>query len=148
MTASSENRELHILLVEDDEVDVMNVKRALRKHGINHPIYVAGDGQEALALLRHQNSDNQPFYPKERRIIFLDLNMPGMGGIEFLKELRADPELCRTPVVVMTTSDADEDLVRAYDLNVAGYILKSVPFTDFAEAMAVVDQYWKVNEIP
>ncbi|MEB3360097.1 MAG: response regulator [Synechococcales bacterium] len=148
MTASPENRELHILLVEDDEVDVMNVKRALRKYGINHPIYVAGDGQQALALLRQENPDDEPIFPKERRIIFLDLNMPGMGGIEFLKELRADPKLCRTPVVVMTTSDADEDLVRAYDLNVAGYILKSVPFSDFAEAMAVVDQYWNVNEIP
>lgn len=142
------DRALHILLVEDDEVDVMKVKRALKRNRLRHPIYIAGDGQQALGLLRQHDAAGSPVIPQERRIIFLDLNMPRMGGIEFLKVLRSDPDLCNIPVVVMTTSDDDQDLVNAYDFNVAGYILKSVPFADFVEAMAIVDQYWTVNEIP
>ncbi|MEO0408172.1 MAG: response regulator [Cyanobacteria bacterium P01_A01_bin.135] len=141
-------RALHILLVEDDEVDVMKVKRALKHNGLNHPIYFAGDGQEALSMLRASGEGSTPQMPQERRIIFLDLNMPRMGGIEFLQVLRADPALCNIPVIVMTTSDNDQDLVNAYDLNVAGYILKSVPFSEFVEAMAIVNQYWTVNELP
>ena len=141
-------RSLHILLVEDDEVDVMKVKRALKHNRLSHPIYIAGDGQQALSLLRQRDADGIPKVPEARRIIFLDLNMPRMGGIEFLQVLRADPALCNIPVIVMTTSDNDQDLVNAYDFNVAGYILKSVPFSEFVEAMAIVDQYWTVNEIP
>lgn len=142
------DRALHILLVEDDEVDVMKVQRALKQNGLEHPLYVAGDGQQALHLLRQQDESGVPIIPQQRRIVFLDLNMPKMGGIEFLEVLRADPALCNIPVVIMTTSDDDQDLVNAYDFNVAGYILKSVPFSDFVEAMAIVDQYWNVNEMP
>lgn len=147
-TDEGTDRALHILLVEDDEVDVMKVKRALKRNGLDHPVYVAGDGQQALYLLRQQDDSGLPVIPQQRRIVFLDLNMPKMGGIEFLETLRADPLLCNIPVVVMTTSDDDQDLVSAYDFHVAGYILKSVPFTDFVEALAILDQYWNVNEMP
>ncbi len=126
----------------------MKVRRALKRNGLEHPVYVAGDGQQALRLLRQQDDKGLPAIPQQRRIVFLDLNMPKMGGIEFLELLRADPTLCDIPVVVMTTSDDDQDLVSAYDFNVAGYILKSVPFSDFVEALAIVDQYWTVNEMP
>ena len=141
-------RSLHILLVEDDEVDIMKVKRALKHNGLTHPVYLAGDGQHALDLLRQQDADGRPVVPQQRRIIFLDLNMPRMGGIEFLQVMRADKALCDIPVIVMTTSDNDQDLVNAYDLNVAGSILKSVPFSEFVETMAIVDQYWNINELP
>ncbi|WP_287127704.1 response regulator [Candidatus Cyanaurora vandensis] len=133
---------LNVLLVDDDEVDVMNVRRAFQKNKINNPLFVAGNGIEALDLLRsHQ-------IPSGRRLVLLDLNMPRMGGIEFLRELRADPELRATSVVVLTTSAEDSDRVDAYELNVAGYILKPVTFTNFVEVMAALNKYWTLNELP
>jgi CheY-like chemotaxis protein len=81
-------------------------------------------------------------------LILLDLNMPRMDGIEFLKELRKDEELKKSIVFIMTTSDADEDKVKAYNLGVAGYILKSNPANAFLEATALLDTYWRVVEFP
>jgi CheY-like chemotaxis protein len=132
---------INILLVEDDEVDVMNVRRAFKKINITNPVYVATNGIEALSMLRSSNNE-PPQVPTARRLILLDLNMPKMGGIEFLVELRSDPQLKPTPVVVMTTSNQDQDRVEAYNLNVAGYILKPVTFTNFVELMATLNNYW------
>lgn len=129
------DRVINIILVEDDEVDVMNVKRAFKKVKITNPVYLASNGIEALSMLRG------PAVPPERRLILLDLNMPKMGGIEFLQELRSDPILKTTPVVVMTTSNQDRDRVEAYNLNVAGYILKPVTFSKFVEMMATLNRY-------
>ena len=140
-----DDRRLNILLVEDDELDVMNVQRAFKKNNVVNPLYVAGNGVEALEMLRGQR---QPAVPNDRRLILLDLNMPKMGGIEFLKELRADPQLHATTVVVLTTSDEERDKVKAYDLNVAGYILKPVTLAAFVEIMATLNKYWSVNELP
>ena len=137
-----DDRRLNILLVEDDELDVMNVQRAFKKNNVVNPLYTAGNGIEALELLRGST------LPKDRRLILLDLNMPKMGGIEFLKELRADPELHNTTVVVLTTSDEERDKVNAYDLNVAGYIVKPVTLAAFVEIMAALKKYWSVNELP
>ena len=133
---------LNVLLVEDDEVDVMNVQRAFKKNNITNPLYVAGNGLEALEMLRTNG------IPVGRRLILLDLNMPKMNGIEFLRELRADPELHPTPVVVLTTSNDERDRVEAYNLNVAGYILKPVTFMNFVEAMATLNKYWALVELP
>jgi len=133
---------LNILLVEDDEVDVMNVRRAFQKNNIANPLFVAGDGEEALAKLRGGE------VPSERRIVLLDLNMPRMNGIEFLRELRADPELLRTTVVVLTTSSDERDKIDAYNLNVAGYLLKPVTFSNFCEVMATLNKYWTLVEMP
>ncbi len=133
---------LNILLVEDDEVDVMNVQRAFQKNNIANPLYVAGDGLEALEQLRGGK------VPTERRIVLLDLNMPRMNGIEFLRELRADPELQRTTVVVLTTSNDERDKIDAYNLNVAGYLLKPVTFSNFCEVMATLNKYWTLVEMP
>ena len=135
-------KSLNILLVEDDQVDVMNVRRAFEKNRITNPLYVAGDGLEALEMLRAGK------VPRERRLVLLDLNMPRMNGIEFLRELRADPALHLTPVVVLTTSDDERDKIKAYDLNVAGYLLKPVTFTNFVEAMAALNKYWTLVELP
>jgi CheY-like chemotaxis protein len=133
---------LNILLVEDDEVDVMNVRRAFKKNNICNPLWVAGNGLDALEVLRGSEM------PSDRRLILLDLNMPRMNGIEFLRELREDPELRLTPVVVLTTSDDERDRVDAYNLNVAGYILKPVTLTNFVEAMATLNKYWSLVEMP
>jgi len=133
---------VNIFLVEDDEVDVMNVKRAFDKNHITNLLFVARDGVEALEKLRSGE------IPKGRRIVLLDLNMPRMNGIEFLHELRKDPDLASTPVVVLTTSNNDRDIVEAYDLNVAGYLVKPVMFVDFCELMATLNNYWTLVEMP
>jgi CheY-like chemotaxis protein len=138
-------RPLNILLVEDDELDVMNVQRAFKKNNIRNPLYVAGNGIDALEMLRGTGPTPMP---NERRIILLDLNMPKMGGIEFLRELRADPELRLITVIVLTTSDEERDKVEAYKLNVAGYIVKPVTLSAFVEIMATLNKYWTVSELP
>ncbi len=136
------DRVLNILLVEDDEVDVMNVRRAFERNNVSNPLFVAGNGLEALDVLRGDSM------PVERRLILLDLNMPKMNGIEFLQALRGDPELASTPVVVLTTSNDDQDKIDAYNLNVAGYLLKPVTFSNFCERMATLNKYWSLVEMP
>jgi CheY-like chemotaxis protein len=135
-------RELHILLVDDDEVDVMNVQRAFEKNRLTNPIHVAGNGIEALQKLRDGS------IPSTRRLVLLDLNMPRMNGIEFLRSLRSDPNLQHTSVVVLTTSNEDRDKIDAYRLNVAGYLLKPVTFTSFADLMSALNKYWTLVEMP
>jgi CheY-like chemotaxis protein len=141
-----EPRPLNILLVEDDELDVMNVQRAFKKNNVTNPLFVAGNGVEALSMLR--GADGHPPFPSERRLVLLDLNMPKMGGIEFLREVRNDPKLHSLTVIVLTTSDEERDKVEAYNLNVAGYILKPITLAAFVEIMAALNKYWTVNELP
>lgn len=133
---------LNILLVEDDSVDVMNVRRAFQKNNIANPLYVASNGVEALAMLRSNA------VPAGRRLVLLDLNLPRMNGIEFLTALRADPDLRSTIVVVLTTSNEERDKIQAYNLNVAGYLLKPVTFHSFVELMAALNKYWTLVELP
>ena len=133
---------LNILLVEDDEVDVMNVKRAFARNHIMNPLFVAGNGLEALEKLRSGE------VPKGRRIVLLDLNMPRMNGIEFLRELRKTPELAATTVVVLTTSNDEKDKIDAFKLNVAGYLLKPVTFENFCQVMVALNKYWSLVELP
>jgi CheY-like chemotaxis protein len=141
-----ENLMLNILLVEDDEVDIMTVQRAFKKGNITNPLYLAGNGIEALALLR--DTPQQPsLIPPDRRLILLDLNMPKMNGLEFLQELRADSTIRHIPVVVLTTSNEERDRVQAYNLNVAGYILKPVTFSTFVDLMITLNKYWALCEM-
>ena len=133
---------LNILLVDDDEVDVMNVQRAFKKANITNPVYVAGNGIEALEMLRGDSM------PHQRRIVLLDINMPKMNGIEFLREVRRDPALRSLCVVVLTTSNEDRDRIEAYQLNVAGYLLKPVTFIHFVDVMATLNKYWALMEMP
>ncbi|MFO0746271.1 MAG: response regulator [Myxococcota bacterium] len=137
-----DERMLNIVLVDDDDVDVMNVRRAFKKANIVNPIFVAGNGIEALELLR------SGAVPEERRIVLLDINMPKMNGIEFLREIRKDPELHILTVVVLTTSNDDRDRIEAYQLNVAGYLLKPVTFSEFVDVMATLNKYWALMEMP
>lgn len=136
----------NILLVEDDKVDVMNVQRSFKKAKITNPLFIAGNGLEALSILRNESPEVK--MPMTRRLVLLDLNMPKMGGIEFLRELRGDESLQATPVIVLTTSDQERDRIEAYNFNVAGYILKPVTFSNFAEVMAALNRYWTLCEIP
>lgn len=139
------DKSMSILLVEDDEVDIMNVMRAFKKINLTNPLYIARDGVEALALLRGPCG---PAGMGRPGIILLDINMPRMNGIEFLSAIRLDPELKILPVIVLTTSDEECDVIAAYQLNVAGYIVKPVSFEQFVEAMAALDHYWTLSEMP
>jgi CheY-like chemotaxis protein len=136
------DRELNILLVEDDQVDVMNVQRAFKKNNISNPLWIVGNGVEALEKLRSGE------IPQSRLLVLLDLNMPLMNGIEFLRHLRADGDLKQLPVVVLTTSDDERDRVEAYHMNVAGYIVKPVTFVNFCDAMSTLNKYWSLVEMP
>ncbi len=142
-----EDKIINILLIEDDEVDVMNVKRAFRKNNILNPLFVASNGLEALTMLRNED-ESKPTVPVQQLLILLDLNMPKMGGIEFLQALRKDPKLKSIPVVILTTSNQDQDRLEAYQLNIAGYILKPVTFGNFVETMATLNKYWTLCEMP
>jgi CheY-like chemotaxis protein len=137
-----DDRVINILLVEDDEVDVMTVKRAFARNNITNPLFVAHNGIEALELLRKED------IPATRRLILLDVNMPKMNGIEFLRELRTDPKLQQASVVMMTTSNEERDRIEAFKFNVAGYLLKPVTFQQFAEVMSTINKYWALMEMP
>ena len=130
-----------ILLVEDNQVDVMTVQRALKELKVTNRLDIASDGEEALAFLR--NAENE-----KPCVILLDINMPRMNGIEFLREVKQDKALRRIPVVVLTTSGEDKDKVDSFDLGVAGYILKPVDYQHFVEAMKTIDMYWSLCELP
>jgi CheY-like chemotaxis protein len=135
-------RPINILLVDDDEVDILNVRRAFERGRITNEMWVAGDGIDGLATLRGA------VVPRERRLVLLDINMPRMNGIEMLREIRADPALQMTPVVVLTTSNDDRDRVESFRLNVAGYLLKPVTFVSFVELMITLNRYWTLGEFP
>ena len=130
-----------ILLVEDDEVDVMTIRRALKLLKVLNPLDVAGNGEEALAYL--QNSRN--VLPC---IILLDLNMPRMGGLEFLTVIKEDPLLHHIPVVILTSSRQEQDRITSFDKNVAGYMVKPVGNEQFVDVVRTINLYWTLSEMP
>ncbi|MES1981882.1 MAG: response regulator [Pseudomonadota bacterium] len=130
-----------ILLVEDDRVDVMTVARALKDIHVSNPLVNLENGQEALKYLRHSVSEKPC-------IILLDLNMPIMNGIEFLQIAKNDAQIKRIPVIVLSTSEEQQDKVRTFDLGVAGYMAKPVDYRQFVEVMRTIDAYWTISEMP
>ena len=130
-----------ILLVEDDQVDAMTVRRALKDIKVTNRLDVAGDGLQAMQRLRN------PAHEKPC-IILLDLNMPRMNGIEFLQAVKADLTLRRIPVVVLTTSTEEQDKVDSFNLGVAGYMVKPVNYGQFVEVVRTIDLYWTLSELP
>lgn len=136
---------LNILLVEDDDGDAKAVTRAFNKAKVANPIIRAYDGIEALEILRGENGHEKPSAPY---ILLLDINMPRMDGIQVLKELRADSDLQKTIVFVLTTSKSDQDKSQAYGFNVAGYIVKEDAGADFLSLIDLIDNYWRLVELP
>ena len=130
-----------ILLVEDDQVDVMTVKRALKEIHVTNPLVNLENGEAALNYLRDPDS-------VKPCIILLDLNMPIMNGVEFLQVAKQDAQLKRIPVVVLTTSEEQEDKLNSFDLGVAGYMAKPVDYRQFVEVMRSIDAYWTISEMP
>jgi CheY-like chemotaxis protein len=135
------NPSFSILLIEDDLVDVMSVKRALRELNVSNALVVAGNGEEALARLRLPD-------PPLPGIILLDLNMPRMNGIDFMKILKADERLRRIPVVVLTTSKEEQDRLQSFNLGAAGYMIKPVDYPGFVEVVKTIQRYWDMSEMP
>tara|TARA_R110001583_G_scaffold3739_9_gene22958 strand:- start:1336 stop:1761 length:426 start_codon:yes stop_codon:yes gene_type:complete len=134
--------EVSILLVEDDDIDALAVKRGFSKLKLANPIIRTVNGLEALQLLRSPDAIQRPY------VILLDLNMPIMGGIEFLQNIRKDENLKDSIIFVLTTSSADQDLVAAYNENIAGYIVKSDVKGGFDKVINLLDCYWRVVMLP
>jgi len=130
-----------ILLLEDDTVDAMAVKRALKDLRVSNPLVRVTNGEEALVYLR-DDSKEKPC------VILLDLNMPKMNGIEFLKVAKADEKLKRIPAIVLTTSKDDQDRVGIFKLSIAGFVVKPVDYIKFVEAMRIINLYWTLSEQP
>lgn len=130
-----------VLLVEDDAIDTMTVRRAFRDLKLSNPLAHATNGEEALDYLR--NVENA-----RPCVILLDLNMPRMNGVEFMKAVKADSVLKKIPIVVLTTSRDDRDIVESYKLSAAGYIVKPVDYKKFVEAIRTIDVYWTISELP
>jgi CheY-like chemotaxis protein len=136
---------VHILQVEDDAVDVMALQRALQQRQMTNPLTVARDGIEALEILRGGPAHTPLPRPY---VILLDLNLPRMNGFEFLHALRTDAALRQAIVFVLTTSQADEDRLAAYQFNVAGYMVKSGAGNKFLRVVTMLEHYWQVVEFP
>ena len=127
-----------ILLVEDDQMDVMNVQRELRRQNINVPLIHARNGRDALKMLRGEGGEPKINLPS---LVMLDINMPRMNGLELLEVLRSDPEFVGLNVFIMTTSDLESDRLKAQQLAVSGYIIKPLNFDSFGEGGTSVDGF-------
>lgn len=130
-----------ILLVEDDSVDVMTVKRALRDLNVESELVSTGDGEEALAYLK-EDGNTKP------SVILLDLNMPKMNGTEFLSIIKKDEKLKKIPVIVLTTSNSEQDISESFELGAAGYMVKEVDYKRFTEIIKTIDSYWTLSKLP
>ncbi len=130
-----------ILLVEDDNIDVMTVRRAFKDLKVTNQLVCVVNGEEALEYLKNESN-------KKPCVILLDLNMPKMNGIEFLKVKKENEELKKIPVVALTTSKEAYDIDQSFELGVVGYIVKPVDYKKFVEAIRTIDLYWTLSELP
>jgi two-component system, response regulator len=140
---------VEILLVEDNPIDVELTMRALKKNNLANKIVVAEDGQEALDFLFSQGKFVENSEPQHLKVIFLDLKMPKINGLEVLKAIKSAPQTKRIPVVVVTSSKEDPDIKTAYELGANAYVVKPVDFNNFVNAMQNTGLFWLlVNETP
>ena len=137
--------EVKFFVVEDDDIDAELIVRAFRKLKIANPVVRARDGLEALSMLRGDSGFEKVLPPY---LMLLDINMPRMSGLELLDEIRADENLRRAVVFMLTTSDDERDILRAYENNIAGYVIKSDAASSFDDALSMLDHFWRVVELP
>ena len=145
----SKARAIAILMAEDDEDDRLLACEAFEESRLANELYLVKDGEELMDYLYHRGKYNDEASAPRPGVILLDLNMPRKDGREALREIKADPDLRRIPVVVLTTSKAEEDILRTYDLGVNSFIVKPVTFTDLVEVMCALGRYWfEIVELP
>jgi CheY-like chemotaxis protein len=132
-------KKLRILLIEDDTIEVMKLKRAIIKLTMDHELIEAKNGEEALEILKDHS-----MLPD---VIFLDLNMPKINGLEFLKILKEDSVLRFLPTIILTTSNNRKDILACYDIGVAGYIIKPLKYDHYIEKIKIALSYWSMNEL-
>lgn len=137
-----------LMIVEDNETDIMGIKRALKKNGVSKPIITAANGEEALKYLNGEKSTEDDSGNQVPNLILLDLNMPIMNGFEFLKVVKADERLRSIPVIVLTSSTSKVDMNDSYKNSVAGYIEKPLDPEEYSEIIKILDQYWTLNYLP
>lgn len=145
MLAEIDARPLKILLVEDDDGDAKMFARAFQKCKIANPLRRAVDGSQALDVLHGRNGQEKLASPF---IVIVDLNLPGLNGIQLISAMRQDDQLKRSIIFVLTTSKSEEDKTAAYNLNIAGFVVKETAGRDFLELLHLLAQYWNLVEIP
>ncbi len=142
-------KSVDILIAEDDDDDFLLAKEAFDEYYLANKIYRVKNGEELLDFLHHRGEFKDPGSAPLPVLILLDLNMPRMDGREALKEIKADPELRKIPVVIMTVSKEEEDIMRSYDLGANSYIRKPVRFTEMVEIIRTIGKYWfEIVELP
>lgn len=139
MMAQDDDRPITVLLVEDDPGDVLMTREAFEEYKMRNTLNVVSDGVEALAYLRREGEFADAVLPD---LILLDLNLPRRDGRQVLAEIKNDPELCRIPVVVLTTSQAEEDVLRSYQLHANAYVAKPVDFERFISVVKQIDDFF------
>ncbi|MBV9580245.1 MAG: response regulator [Chloroflexi bacterium] len=138
-----------IVLADDDPDDCVLAREALEESRLFNELHTVSDGEELLAYLRHEAAYAPPAESPRPGLILLDLNMPRKDGREALREIKADPSLRSIPIVVLTTSRAEEDIYRTYDLGVSSFISKPVTFEGLVDVMKVLGRYWfEIVELP
>jgi CheY-like chemotaxis protein len=139
-----------VLMAEDNEHDIIATKRAWKQHRIANPLYVVNDGEECLDYLHRQGNYSDPDTAPWPGILLLDINMPRMNGLTVLRHIREenDKELRRLPVIILTTSKAEEDRFKSYDLGANAFIMKPVGFKSFSEAVRTINIFWQLVELP
>ncbi len=137
-----------VLIAEDNEHDLVATKRAWKKYNIANPLHVVRDGEECLDYLHQRGKYSEPGSAPRPGILLLDIKMPKMDGLTVLEHIREDEKLHRLPVVILTTSKAEEDRLRSYDLGANAYIMKPVGFQNFAEAVRTINLFWELVELP
>ena len=137
-----------VLMAEDDEHDILATKRAWKKQNIANPLFIVNDGEECLDFLHKRGKYGDPGTAPRPGILLLDIKMPKMDGLAVLKHIREDEELRRLPVIILTTSKAEEDRLNSYDLGANAYIVKPVGFENFSEAVGTINLFWQLVELP
>ena len=135
----TKNRKLHILLVEDSASDTMLIRRSFARSKLDHTLYCVEDGEKAVAFLKQQVEYEGVVRPD---LVILDLNLPRLDGREVLAQIKQDPILKRIPVVILTTSSAEQDVVGSYDLHANCYIVKPFDVYDFLQIANFIEQFW------
>ena len=141
-------RPFAVLMAEDEMHDIVATKRAWKKSHILNPLYIVMDGEECLDFLHQREKYRKAETAPRPGILLLDIKMPKIDGLEVLKNIREDDELHRLPVIMLTSSKAEEDRLKSYDLGVNAYIVKPVGFVNFSEAIRTINLFWELVELP